>query len=83
MLPPIPVAFLLATKIIEDIGQLTDFLGRNEMTITGGLNFARAPWNNPVLNALIDMYKRMKKGTVKYGLVHGKAELEKFKESQF
>ncbi|OLN28807.1 hypothetical protein DSOL_3884 [Desulfosporosinus metallidurans] len=35
------------------------------------MNFARAPWNNPALNALIDMCKAMRKGVKNYGLVHG------------
>lgn len=69
--PPVPIAFLLATEIIKDTEELIDFLANNEITITGGLNFARAPWNNPVLNALVDMYQRMTKETVKYSVIHG------------
>ncbi|TGE33642.1 hypothetical protein [Desulfosporosinus sp. Sb-LF] len=69
--PPIPLAFLLTTKMVGSIRELPQFLSSYEITITGGMNFARAPWNNPALNGLIEMCKTMNKGNVKYGLVHG------------
>lgn len=69
--PPIPLAFLLTTKMVESIRELPKFLSSYEITSTGGMNFARAPWNNPALNALIDMCKAMRKGVKNYGLVHG------------
>lgn len=69
--PPIPIAFLLATGILETVNQLPDFLDRYEITITGGMNFAKAPWNNPALNGVIDMYQKLKEGPVSFGLVHG------------
>ncbi|WP_206662955.1 hypothetical protein [Anaerobacillus alkaliphilus] len=69
--PPIPIAFLLATGMIDTIDDLSDFLSRYEITITGGMNFARAPWNNPALNALIDMYQKLRQCDGSYGLVHG------------
>ena len=69
--PPIPLAFLLTTKMVENIKELPEFLSNYELTITGGMNFARAPWNNPALNGLIEMYKTMKSATIPYGLVHG------------
>lgn len=69
--PPVPLAFLLATGLVKDADDLPEFLKKYEITITGGMNFARAPWNNPALIGLVDMYKKMKKGVVKYGLIHG------------
>lgn len=69
--PPIPLAFLLATNMVENIREVPEFLLNYEITITGGMNFARAPWNNPALNGLIDMHKVMTEGTKKYGLIHG------------
>lgn len=69
--PPVPIAFLLATGIITNVRDLPAFLERYEMTVTGGMNLARAPWNNPVLNGLIDMYGKLKVNSVTYGLVHG------------
>ncbi len=69
--PPVPIAFLTATGMIETIDQLPELLEGYEITITGGMNFARAPWNNPALNGIIDMYQKLQEGTVSYGLVHG------------
>ncbi len=69
--PPIPLAFLLTTKMVDSILELPEFLFNYEITITGGMNFARAPWNNPALNGLIEMCQRMNNGNAKYGLVHG------------
>ncbi|WP_088225274.1 hypothetical protein [Desulfosporosinus sp. FKB] len=69
--PPIPLAFLLTTNMVENPWELPEFLSNHEITITGGMNFARAPWNNPALNALIEMCAAMKKGDIKYGLIHG------------
>ena len=69
--PPIPLAFLLTTKMVESIRELPQILSSYEITITGGMNFAKAPWNNPALSGLIDMCKAMRKGVKKYGLIHG------------
>lgn len=69
--PPIPLAFLLTTQMVDGIRELPEFLSNYEITITGGMNLARAPWNNPALNGLIEMYTTIKNGAVKYGLVHG------------
>lgn len=69
--PPIPIAFLLVTRLIENINEITEFLDNYSITITGGMNFARAPWNNPALNGLIDMYELLKNKDMRYGLVHG------------
>ncbi|MDP4158746.1 MAG: hypothetical protein Q8911_03140 [Bacillota bacterium] len=69
--PPIPLAFLLTTQMVESVWELPLFLSNYEITITGGMNFARAPWNNPALNGLIEMCKMMSNEAVNYGLVHG------------
>jgi hypothetical protein len=73
--PPIPLAFLITTKMIENIDQLADFLEAHEITITGGLNFARAPWNNPALNSLIALCQNFRVTKKEYGLVHGNGGL--------
>lgn len=70
--PPIPMAFLLATEIVGDMAQLPAILKDYEITITGGMNFAKAPWNNPALNGIIEMYQKLKNAKKSsYGLVHG------------
>lgn len=69
--PPIPLAFLIVTGLACSLEYIDELLKSYEVTITGGMNFARAPWNNPALNGLIDMYQLLTKGDVPYGLVHG------------
>lgn len=69
--PPIPIALLLVTGLVGNINDIGGFLGDNEITVTGGMNIARAPWNNPALNALIQMTQLLVQGQGKYGLVHG------------
>lgn len=73
--PPIPIAFLLASKMIDSIDEIADFLQEYEITLTGGLNLARAPWNNPALNALIALYQKIRVTEKEYGLVHGNGGL--------
>ena len=41
------------------------------ITVTGGMNLAGAPWNNPALHALIVMHERLLEGPEECGLVHG------------
>jgi hypothetical protein len=58
--PVVPMAFLLVAEMVSSVEQIQEFLERYEITVTGGMNLARAPWNNPSLNALIVMYQKMK-----------------------
>lgn len=69
--PPIPIGFLLATELVKDINDVGEFLDKHQITVSGGLNLARAPWNNPALNGLIEVCKKMKNDSYPYGLVHG------------
>lgn len=69
--PPVPIAFLLATGMMTNVRDLPVFLEHYEITVTGGMNLARAPWNNPALNGLIVMYDKLKEGSTNYGIVHG------------
>ncbi|WP_321418988.1 hypothetical protein [uncultured Desulfobacter sp.] len=69
--PPIPIALLLVTGLVGNINDIHDFLKHNEITVTGGMNIARAPWNNPALNGLIEVTQRLVQGNRQYGMVHG------------
>jgi hypothetical protein len=69
--PPIPMAFLLAAGFVEDVGRMPAFLDDFEITLTGGMNLAKAPWNNPALNGLIEVSKQLLSQNAEYGLVHG------------
>ena len=69
--PPIPLAFLITTKMADSVIEIPELLSNHPITITGGMNFAGAPWNNPALNGLIEMVAVMKNGAKDYGLIHG------------
>jgi len=69
--PPIPIALLLAAGFVSNISEIGDFLKHHEITVTGGMNIARAPWNNPALNGLIEVTEQLVKGNAQYGMVHG------------
>jgi hypothetical protein len=51
--PVVPIAFLYATGLAQDPDSATEFLAHHPATITGGLNLARAPWNNSTLSTMI------------------------------
>lgn len=69
--PPVPVAFLLAGAFIRDLKELPAFLEKGEITLTGGLSLAGAPWNNPVLRSLVRMWEELPRSSARYGMVHG------------
>ena len=69
--PVVPLAFLISSGLVRSLNDVKSFLDIHLMTITGGMNLARAPWNNPALNGLIEMYHQLCLTTHHYGLVHG------------
>lgn len=73
--PVVPMAFLLKTGLVSDIKGIPAFLNEYPITVTGGMNLARGPWNNPALNGLICMYQTLTDGTIKLGAVHGNGGL--------
>ncbi|HPI88997.1 MAG TPA: hypothetical protein PK859_06785 [Spirochaetota bacterium] len=73
--PVIPMAFLLVTGIAGSIPGLTALLDTHDVTLTGGMNLARAPWDNPALNALIAAYDRIKTGPIRTACIHGNGGL--------
>lgn len=73
--PIVPMAFLTRNGFVDSIMDLPDFLAKYPITVTGGMNLARAPWNNPSLNALITMFHQLLAGEKQYGLVHGNGGL--------
>jgi hypothetical protein len=72
--PVIPLAFLLESGICEAEG-LEEVISHKSLTITGGMNLARAPWNNPALHGLIAMHHRLLEGGRPLGIVHGNGGL--------
>jgi hypothetical protein len=72
--PVVPIAFLLATGLAPDADQMRDFLRAYPVTITGGLNLGRAPWNNSTLNAIVQATEMIRSGTPIIG-IHSNAAL--------
>jgi hypothetical protein len=79
--PVVPLAFLVSSGLVKSLHEVPEFLSQHLMTITGGMNLARAPWNNPALNGLIEMYHLLcsnadtSSHAQPYGLVHGNGGL--------
>ena len=73
--PVVPMALLLAAGLVDELSQLPGFLARHPVTVTGGMNLSRAPWNNPALNGLISMYHQLRQGDAPLGAVHGNGGL--------
>lgn len=69
--PVVPMAFLLKTGLVDSMEHIPEFLSEHLLTLNGGMNLARAPWNNPALYGLIEMYHQLTTGPKRYGLVHG------------
>lgn len=73
--PVVPMAFLLMSGLVDLLEDIPAFLDEHLITITGGMNLAKGPWNNPALNGLISMYHALQSGTEQYGMVHGNGGL--------
>ncbi len=74
--PVVPVAFLLASGLVEQLEQVPTFLEQHLITITGGMNLAKGPWNNPALNSLIEMHQQLTASPDhQLGAVHGNGGL--------
>ncbi|MEH6472186.1 MAG: hypothetical protein V7752_13135 [Halopseudomonas sp.] len=73
--PVVPMAFLLASGLVDLLEQIPEFLQQHSITVTGGMNLAKAAWNNPALNALISMHHCLLSGDEHCGIVHGNGGL--------
>ncbi|MFT4928957.1 MAG: hypothetical protein ACI8WB_005077 [Phenylobacterium sp.] len=74
--PVVPMAFLLASGLVEAVEDIPAFLKLHQITVTGGMNLARAPWNNPALNGIITMVERLtSEAGQSVGLVHANGGL--------
>lgn len=72
--PPVPLAFLECSGLAQTPSEMMTFLEKNPITVSGGMNFARAPWNNPALRGLIMVAEALKTKDA-YGIVHGNGGL--------
>ncbi len=74
--PVVPMALLLKLGLVTELREIPAFLQEFEVTLTGGLNLAKAPWNLTSLNYLIAMREKLLNSqNSKYGLVHGNGSL--------
>lgn len=73
--PVVPIAFLMISGLVDVLEEIPEFLEQHSITVTGGMNLAKAPWNNPALNALITMHHRLLEGEEQIGLIHGNGGL--------
>ncbi len=73
--PIVPLAFLYKTGMGHTSEEIRRILENIPVTVTGGMNFARAPWNNPALNGAIALLEELKHSSVKYAMVHGNGGL--------
>jgi hypothetical protein len=74
--PVVPLALILKLGLVSSADEIHTFLNNHEITVTGGLNLARAPWSLTSLNSIIVMRERLRStSTKKYGLVHGNGSL--------
>lgn len=73
--PVVPMAFLLRSGIAASLDSLATLLETLQVTVTGGMNLARAPWNNPALNGLVTLCEEIGVRGKAGGLLHGNGGL--------
>lgn len=74
--PVVPMGLILKLDLARNASDMKELLSRHEVTVTGGLNLARAAWNLTSLNSIIVMRdKLIKNKKYKIGLVHGNGSL--------
>ncbi len=74
--PMVPMALLHRLGLVNDLREIPELLKTHEITVTGGLNLGKAPWNLTSLNAIIVMRERLlSTRKARLGLVHGNGSL--------
>ena len=74
--PIVPLAFLFASGIATNTPEMKVVIQNYPLTITGGMNLAKAAWNQPVLRAIIAMYhKLLQEPSIKFAGIHGNGGL--------
>lgn len=72
--PVVPLALLMKAAALQSEKEILSWLSNKALTCTGGMNLARAPWNNPALNGLIALCEQLQQ-TKTFGLLHGNGGL--------
>jgi hypothetical protein len=74
--PVVPLAFLYATGLATNLGDIEAIINNYLLTVTGGMNLAKAPWNLPVLRAIITLYHKLQQNDeITVAGVHGNGGL--------
>lgn len=72
--PVAPLALLMKAGALQTEKEILRWLENKALTCTGGMNLARAPWNNPALNGLISVCEQLQHHKTQ-ALVHGNGGL--------
>ena len=72
--PIVPLGFLYSAGLATTIEAAIAWVEEHPLTISGGMNFARAPWNCPALRALV-LADHHTRNTGQDTLVHGNGGL--------
>lgn len=73
--PVVPLGLLLEGRFVNRWEKIPAYLEEHQLTLTGGMNLHRAPWNLPALRGLIEMYQQLQTSEQKLGGVHGNGGL--------
>ncbi|MDR9468513.1 hypothetical protein [Marinospirillum sp.] len=73
--PVVPLALLIRGDFVQDIQDIPTWLEQHRLTLKGGMNLNRAPWNLPALRALIEMTQALHNNPDLIGGVHGNGGL--------
>jgi len=73
--PVVPLALLLHGQFVTNWQAIPDWLQKHSLTLQGGMNLNRAPWNLPALRALIEMTQALTTSKEHLGGVQGNGGL--------
>lgn len=73
--PVVPLALLLHGKFVNNWQEIPAWLEAHALTLNGGMNLNRAPWNLPALRALIEMTQALHSDEKHLGGVQGNGGL--------
>lgn len=74
--PVVPMGLIYQLGLVDDLKDIPELLKKYDVTVTGGLNLGKAPWNLTSLNAIIVMRRKLiSSRKFQYGLVHGNGSL--------
>lgn len=74
--PVVPMGLIYRLGLVKKMEDIPALLEDHAVTVTGGLNLGKAPWNLTSLNALIVMREKLLASKkFHYGLVHGNGSL--------